>query len=234
MMRTTFFLFLTLSVLLLHAEPTRFVCEGKPLPTFKIINKPIKFGANRIAMTKAYIQTRYGKRVNNIRIVPQIIVIHWTALMSLENSFRRFYPEKLLSDRHDIASASALNVSAHFLVDRDGTIYQMMPDNYMARHVIGLNYSSIGIENVGGAGNRRDDLTQAQRIANVKLIRYLRNKYPTIQYLIGHHEYRRMERTSLWLERDRGYRTIKADPGERFMAKLRQDTADLLLKAPPR
>ncbi len=37
------------------------------------------------------------------------------------------------------------------MVDRDGTRYRLMPETYMARHVIGLNYYSIGIENVGGS-----------------------------------------------------------------------------------
>ena len=32
-------------------------------------------------------------------------------------------------------------------VDRDGTICRLMPETWMARHVIGLNYSAIGIEN---------------------------------------------------------------------------------------
>jgi beta-N-acetylhexosaminidase len=154
--------------------------------------------------------------------------------MSFNKSFARFKPQKLLSDRTDIASASSLNVSAHFLVARDGKIFRLMPDNWMARHVIGLNYSSIGIENVGGSGNRKDDLTDAQRQANVQIIRYLRNKYPSIEYLIGHHEYRQMEKTALWLEKDKGYRTVKSDPGIKFMQKLRKDTADLLLKHPPR
>jgi len=229
-------LFLTL-IFSLYAEAkiNRFVCERQPpVPTFKIYSKPIDFGKERIAMTKSYIKKHYGKSVSSIKIHPKIIVIHWTAEMSFSKSFGRFKPEKLLSDRTDIASASALNVSAHFLVARDGKIYQLMPDNVMARHVIGLNYSSIGIENVGGKGNKKDDLTLAQRQSNVLLIRYLRNKYPSIKYLIGHHEYRQMENTALWLEKDKGYRTIKSDPGKAFMAKLRKDTADLLLKRPAR
>ncbi|MDQ7085736.1 MAG: peptidoglycan recognition family protein [Sulfurovum sp.] len=218
----------------IHAEITRFVCETKPVPTISIHSKPIVFKAQRIAMTKAYIKAHYGKNVRNIKIDPKIIVIHWTADMGLNSSFQRLRPQKLLTDRKDIAKASLLNVSAHFLVGRDGTIYRLMPDNWMARHVIGLNYSSIGIENVGGKGNTKDDLTLAQRQANVKLIRYLRNKYNGIEYLIGHHEYRQMEGTPLWLEKDKGYRTVKSDPGAVFMAKLRADTKDLLLKRPPR
>jgi beta-N-acetylhexosaminidase len=107
-----------------------------------------------------------------------------------------------------------------------------MPDNYMARHVIGLNYSAIGVENVGGKNNKKDDLTPAQLQANIKLVRYLKTKYPTITYLIGHHEYRKMEKTPLWLEKDKGYRTTKKDPGDRFMRDVRSAVEDLHLKHP--
>jgi len=31
-----------------------------------------------------------------------------------------------------------------------------MPDNWMGRHVIGLNYNSIGVENVGGVDDKQD------------------------------------------------------------------------------
>ncbi len=202
--------------------------------TIKIVDKPIDFGKERIAMTKDYIKQHYGLKVNNIRITPKIIVLHWTAEMSFNKSFKRLQPQKLLTDRKDIAKASALNVSAQFLVARDGTIYRLMPENWMARHVIGLNYSSIGVENVGGKGNKKDDLTQAQRRSNIKLIRYLKAKYPSIEYLIGHHEYRQMERTSLWLEKDKGYRTVKSDPGKKFMDEMRKATKDLHLKTPPK
>jgi len=199
----------------------------------KIIDKPIDFGAERVAMTKQYIKQHYGMIVNNIKIKPKIIVLHWTAEMDFEKSFNRLKPQRLLTDRKDIAKASLLNVSAQFLVARDGTIYRLMPENWMARHVIGLNYSSIGVENVGGEGNKKDDLTPAQRASNIKLIRYLKAKYPSIEYLIGHHEYKQMESTSLWLERDKGYRTVKADPGVKFMAEMRKAVKDLYLKMPP-
>jgi beta-N-acetylhexosaminidase len=215
----------------------KFVCTTKsiqPIENLKIIDKPIDFGAERIKMTKEYIKTHYGKTVDNIEIVPKIIVLHWTAEMDLTKSFNRLKPQKLLTDRKDIAKASQLNVSSQFLVARDGTIYRLMPENWMARHVIGLNYSSIGVENVGGKGNKKDDLTLAQRQANKDLIRYLKNKYPTIKYLIGHHEYKQMESTSLWLEKDKSYRTVKADPGAKFMAEMRESVKDLLLKTPPK
>jgi len=195
----------------------------------EIIDKPIVFEQERIDMTKEYIQKHYGMSVDNIEIVPQIIVLHWTADMSFDKSFNRLKPQRLFSDRKDIAKASALNVSAHFMVDRDGTIYRLMPETWMARHVIGLNYSSIGIENVGGKGNKKEDLTDAQLKSNIKLIRYLKAKYPTITKLIGHYEYRELEGSELWLERDANYRTKKNDPGRKFMRAVRAEVRDLNL-----
>jgi beta-N-acetylhexosaminidase len=195
----------------------------------EIIDKPIDFGQERIDMTKEYIKKHYGFEVDNIEIEPKIIVLHWTAEMSFDKSFKRLKPQRLLSDRKDIVKASALNVSAHFLVKRDGTIYRLMPENWMARHVIGLNYSTIGIENVGGKGNKRDDLTPAQLKANIALVRYLKEKHPSIGYVIGHHEYRDMENTEFWLELDDGYRTVKSDPGEAFVAKVYNAVSDLNL-----
>ena len=220
-------------VMLGAKEPDR--CMTKLIePPLQIIDKPIDFGKERIEMTKAYIAKHYGKRVKDITITPKIIVLHWTAEMDFEKSFNRLKPQYLLTDRKDIAKASLLNVSAHFLVDRDGTIYRLMPETWMARHVIGLNYWAIGVENVGGKGNKRDDLTPAQRAANKRLVRYLKEKYPTIEYLIGHHEYRQMEHTPLWLEKDKGYRTIKHDPGEQFMREVREAAKDLGFKAAPK
>jgi beta-N-acetylhexosaminidase len=219
-----FFTFLSLLTFLLANDPQ----------TIKIVDKPIDFGKERVAMTKSYIKKHYGYNVKSIKIKPKIIVLHWTAEMSFDKSFKRLQPEKLLSDRKDIMKASALNVSAQFLVARDGTIYRLMPENWMARHVIGLNYSSIGIENVGGKGNKKDDLTFAQVQANIALVQYLKGKYPSIEYLVGHHEYRQMEQTSLWLEKDKGYRTVKNDPGDDFMNKVYSKTKNLGLKRAPK
>jgi beta-N-acetylhexosaminidase len=196
----------------------------------RIIQKPIDFPQERIQMSKEYIRTHYGLDVKDITIKPKMIVLHWTAVMDLNSSFMRLKPQMLFSDRKDIADAGALNVSAHFLVARDGTIYQLMPDNLMARHVIGLNYSSIGVENVGGKDNIKEDLTPAQVEANIALVRYLKTKYPSIDYLIGHHEYLKMQTNPLWLEKDKNYRTLKNDPGNNFMQAVRKDLTDLQFK----
>lgn len=193
------------------------------ISAYEIKQTPIEFSQKRIELTKQYIKQHYGLSVKDIKIVPKIVLIHYTAVPTFEDSFSRFKSETLPTDRPDIVKAGALNVSTQFMVERDGTIHQLMPLNYMARHVIGLNYSSIGIENVGGEGYKQD-LTVEQLLANIFLVNYLRKKFPSIEYVVGHHEYRCFEDTPLWLELDDGYRTEKFDPGENFMRDLRANT----------
>jgi N-acetyl-anhydromuramyl-L-alanine amidase AmpD len=193
---------------------------GTWLNAIEIIDRPFAFGDTRTKLTLEYIKEHYGITTESTTIIPRIILIHYTAVETLEGSYARFIEETLPTDRPDIANASALNVSAHFMVDRDGTIYRLMDETTMGRHVIGLNYSSIGIENVGGSKGY-DDLTDAQLQANSELATYLSQKYSTITYLVGHHEYRCFEGHPLWLEVDEGYRTKKPDPGAAFMKRLR-------------
>jgi hypothetical protein len=198
-------------------------------PALRIADRPVPFSQERVAMTRAYIRDHYGIQVPDIRIVPRIVVLHWTAISTLEGSFNAFAPESVPGSRTELTGAGEVNVSTHFLVDRDGSVYRLMPEDWMARHVIGLNYEAIGVENVGGTGGA-EDLTEAQVDANVRLVRYLAGKYPTIQYLIGHSEYRELEGHPLWRERDPGYRTEKIDPGGRFLSAVRAGVAPLGLK----
>lgn len=203
-------------------------CGRRP----KIQDRPISFSEDRHKATLEYIAEHYGKRPEDIAIVPEVIVLHWTAIDGFEDSFNAFDPETLRGSRPDLGSADQVNVSIQFLVDKEGTVYRLMPETWMARHVIGLNYSAIGIENVGG-GKSIDDMTDEQIEANIELVRYLAEKYPTIRYLIGHSEYQEFEGHSLWLELDEGYRTEKVDPGDRFMTAVRERVADLGLLGPP-
>ena len=198
------------------------------LNALDIVQKPIQFSDHRKTLTLEYIQQHYGLTPKTIEISPKIIVVHYTAIPTLQGSFEAFNGESLPSSRSDISGKKeSANVSVAYLVDKDGTIYQLMPDNWMGRHVIGLNYSSIGIENVGTLGT----LTPKQLQANISLINYLKHKYPGIDYLIPHSDYRCFEETPLWLEKDKNYRTEKEDPGEQFMQGI-YESINNLQKAP--
>ncbi|MEO5789599.1 MAG: N-acetylmuramoyl-L-alanine amidase [Gelidibacter sp.] len=195
----------------------------------KIVDKPIIFDEERMQLTKEYLATRHGLIQDTPTIVPKMIVLHWTVIPTMQQTFDVFNPSQLPS-RPDLATASSLNVSSQFLVDQDGTIYRLMPETTMARHVIGLNHTAIGVENVGGTADL--PLTKAQIKANIWLAKYLSAKYP-IEYLIGHYEYTNFEDHELWLETDDGYRTEKNDPGEDFMNAVKKGTQKLNLKAAP-
>ena len=196
----------------------------------KIIDKPIDFGELREQLTLEYLESHYGIVQDSPIITPKMVVIHWTAIPTLEKSFGAFVNTKIGSHRTKINTASQLNVSSQFLVDLDGTIYRLMPENFMARHVIGLNHCAIGIENVGGT--ETTPLTEKQLEANIWLVTYLKNKYE-IDYVIGHYEYTNFENHDLWLEKDNGYRTLKTDPGKDFLMKIKSATKELGFKEVP-
>lgn len=200
-----------------------------PKATFRIIDKPISWNAEREKLSLQYLKDRHGLEKTTASIEPQMVVVHWTAIDNIEVTFDVFDPPTL-GGREDLTGASNLNVSSQFLIDRDGTIFRLLPDTTFARHTIGLNYLAIGIENIGS-----DDmpLSKKQLKANEALIRYLKRKYP-IDYVIGHHEYQNFQDTELWKEADPNYRTVKTDPGDKFMNQLRKNLADLNLKPVPK
>nr|WP_299214163.1 peptidoglycan recognition family protein [uncultured Allomuricauda sp.] len=195
-----------------------------------IVDRPIVFDEERIELTKEYLSQRYNLEQETAEIVPKIVVLHWTAIPTLKKSFEAFEKSTLPNWRPDIESVSGLNVSSHFLVDQDGTIYRLMPETTMARHVIGLNHCAIGVENVGGT--KETPLTRKQLKANIFLVEYLATKY-NIEYVIGHQEYTQFEGHPLWLEVDDGYRTEKTDPGMDFMKKVRKATKRFNFKPVP-
>jgi hypothetical protein len=168
---------------------------------------------------------------DSISFQPRLIVVHFTAIPSLVETLETFAELHIGEDRELIRDNGLLNVGIQFVVDRDGTIYALYPETVIARHVIGLNHVAIGIENVADADLRRRralaPLTLAQLEANIALIRYLAGRYPSIDYLIGHSEYRQLERQAhpahhLFHEELPDYRTEKSDPGRRFMKRLRR------------
>lgn len=197
---------------------------------FIIHTRPISFNQERIDLTLAYRRLHQDPHAKDIIMQPKMIILHWTEINSLESTWKYFNRIRAEAARPDLIGAGEVNVSAHFLVDRDGTIYRLMPETWMARHCIGLNHLAIGIENVGDG--EKFPLTEAQVKTNAALIRYLKGKF-AIQYLIGHMEYRAMEGTPLFSERDPKYRNNKPDPGTDFMIKVRKLVEDLKLQGPP-
>ena len=195
-----------------------------------IVDRPIAWSGEREALTVAYRRIHQDPAASDSRIEPRVIVLHYTGGSSWKATWRYFDRTRLEQGRAQLRKGGEVNVSAHFLVDRDGTIYRLLPETTMARHCIGLNHLAIGIENVGDGA--RWPLTAAQVEANAALVRHLAGRH-AITHLIGHSESNAMRRHPYWRERDASYKNAKSDPGGAFLARVRARVADLALEGPP-
>jgi hypothetical protein len=77
-------------------------------------------------------------------------------------------------------------VSAHYVIDRNGDIYQMVKDADCANHCMGANASSIGIEHVG---SDTDSLAAPQAAASAALIRWLLQEHQIPRTNIFGHDF---------------------------------------------
>lgn len=196
-------------------------------PALAIAERLLPFDAERVALTLAYRAEHQGpEHAQDVHITPRAIVLHWTGGPTAESAWQTFAPARL-AGRPELQSGGALNVSAHYLIDRDGAITRLLPDDVMARHAIGLNHAAIGVENVGDGA--RWPLTEAQVAANVALVRALVAVHPGITHLLGHQEVAALRGQPLFLELDTRYTNQKPDPGPAFMAAVRAGVAELEL-----
>ena len=163
---------------------------AKPRPTASrptaarptILQRPIPFGAKRREEMRAYARRHYG--LDSFRLQgPKVIVEHYT----VTDSFRSAY-DTFASDVPDVELHELPGVCAHFVVDKDGTIYQLVALNNMCRHTVGLNDTAIGIEQVGRSA--REILDRPAQIGSVvRLTAWLRCRYAiALRDVIGHNE----------------------------------------------
>jgi N-acetylmuramoyl-L-alanine amidase len=151
-------------------------------PTPAIVSKPIPFGAKRKQETAAYARRHYGIDSYRLRD-PKVIVEHYTVTSTFQQTFNTFAPDNADSELKELPGTCA-----HYVVDRDGTIYQLVPRSIICRHTVGLNYTAIGIEHVGFSD--REILRNVQQLdASLRLTRWLRCRYRIgVDNVIGHSE----------------------------------------------
>ena len=161
---------LALAVLSLAAPP-------KP----HIVWKPIPYGPQRKAEMAAYAKKHYG--IHSWVLHPKVIVEHYTGGESFSAAWNAF-----ASNAPDPELGQLPGTCAHFIVDKDGTIYQLVRLDIMCRHTVGLNYVAIGIEHVGTS-----DVEilgdAAQMRSSLALTAWLMTRYRiSMTNVIGHNE----------------------------------------------
>ena len=104
---------------------------------------PIPFGADRRRQMRAYSRRHYGDAKAKL-VAPKVIVEHYTAGTTYASAFNTF-----ASNVPDVEYGERPGVCAHYVIDRDGTIHQLVSTRWRCRHTVGLNDTAIGIEHVG-------------------------------------------------------------------------------------
>ena len=90
-----------------------------------------------------------------------MIVLHFTDGPSASSAINHFLDQ-------------SSQVSAHYIIDRNGDIYQMVSDDDKAWHAKAANPRSIGIEHVAMPGQQMAD---DQQNSSVELIKWLMATY---------------------------------------------------------
>lgn len=158
-----------------------FLIQGDVLsqvPELKIIEKPIRGGF---------------KPASNRKI--KAIIVHATFNKSTKDSF---------SVEGCIRQFERYGVSAHYILDRSGRVYELVPTDFISFQAgksslpdgeTAVNSTSIGIEVISAQGAGP---TQAQYQSLAALADRLKVKYPETKYLLGHSHIAPHRKTDPW------------------------------------
>ena len=146
----------------------------------RVVWKPIPFGPKRKREMAAYSKRHYGTWEWRL-VHPHVVVEHYTGSNCFQCAWNTF-----ASNSPDLGELPG--TCAHFIVDRDGTIYQLVPLDIMCRHTVGLNYVAIGIEHVG-VSDEQVLGDAAQMRSSLALTAWLMSRYRiSLANVIGHNE----------------------------------------------
>jgi hypothetical protein len=168
-----------------EARPTPRAAVARPAPVVgppPIVKSYIPFGQKRKNETRAYSREHYG--LDTYRLTdPHLVIWHYTETSDYPSVFNTFS-----NDMPDVEFHELPQVCAHFVVDTYGTIHQLVPLGIICRHVVGLNYTAIGIEIVGRSDQQVLGNSRQFRAAAL-LTRWLRCRSAIpIRGVIGHNE----------------------------------------------
>ncbi len=155
------------------------------VPKPHIIWNPIPFGPERKAQMVAYARRHYRSfMAPTYKLIhPHVIVIHYTESPTFQSTYNTFAPDVPDTELHELPGTCA-----HFVIAKNGGIYQLVPLDIMCRHTVGLNWTAIGIEHVSYSDQEVLN-DPAQLGASLRLVRWLRCHYHVaVRNVIGHNE----------------------------------------------
>jgi hypothetical protein len=147
-----------------------------------IVKKFIAFGDTRKAQMARYSKRHYHQHTWKLT-APKAIVLHHTAGAHWQSAWYTFNGNAAYASIP--GRPEKPGVSAHFIIAKDGTIFQCVPLSVRARHAIGMNWKSIGIEFVQEGRSGKDGHWMDRQILNrskqvhagLRLVRYLRARF---------------------------------------------------------
>jgi N-acetylmuramoyl-L-alanine amidase len=139
-----------------------------------IVWDPIPYGARRRSQMAGYAERHYGSHTARL-VRPRQIVLHFSVSSTYGSVWNHFASNT--PARGTTGGPERPGTCTHFVVDREGTIHQLVPLKYMCRHAVGLNDQSIGIEFVERRSAANVLRRRAQVEAGLRLVRWLQAEY---------------------------------------------------------
>jgi N-acetyl-anhydromuramyl-L-alanine amidase AmpD len=142
-----------------------------------IVKKYISFGATRRAQMADYSKRHYHQHTYWLT-KPKVVVLHHTAGARWRSAWWTFQNNTAYNNEKP-------GVVAHFIIAKDGTIYQCLPLSLRGRHAIGMNWTAIGIEFAQETKSGKDAHWMDRQIlardkqarAGLRLVRYLKLRF---------------------------------------------------------
>jgi N-acetyl-anhydromuramyl-L-alanine amidase AmpD len=168
---------LSAALLLLAAAPAPAAATTAADIKPPIVKKYISFGATRRAQMADYSKHHYHQHTYWLT-KPKVVVLHHTAGAQWQSAWWTFQNNTAYNNEKP-------GVVAHFIIAKDGTIYQCLPLSLRGRHAIGMNWTAIGIEFVQETKSGKDAHWMDRQIlardkqarAGLRLVRYLKLRF---------------------------------------------------------
>lgn len=171
--------FVTVSNVFIEGTPARVVVCRKSSGVVPPANPPDNGHGSSNPHGKPAVITTFKSPNHSSRngVKIEAIVLHCTEA-SLKSTLATFMDPTPLPDGRQ--------VSAHYVVDTNGDIYQMVTDDDRANHCKGVNEHTIGIEHVAQIA---DEISTVQKVSSVALINWLMEQYDIPHEQIFGHDF---------------------------------------------